>query len=119
MQFYYFESPHKQVQEGFMANVVKVTDGDTIRVEWSERDFDFPIRLARIQAPELGEGGEQSAEWLEKELLNNEVYVQIDFRNRVGKWGRLIGDVIMGGQSMSDASLNLGHSVPFGSSNVA
>lgn len=113
MQFYYFESPHRQVTEDFFAKVVKVTDGDTIRVTWSERNFDFPIRFKGIDSKELGEGGEQSRAWLEKELLGEDVTINIDFNNRVGKWGRIIGDVIKGGQSMSEASLNLGHSVPF------
>ncbi len=57
MQIYYFESPHKQITEPFMAKVVKVTDGDTIRVTWAERDFNFPIRMAEIAAPELDERG--------------------------------------------------------------
>ena len=36
MQVYYFESPHKQVTEDFRGRVIKVTDGDTIRVEWED-----------------------------------------------------------------------------------
>jgi len=115
MQFYYWDSPHKQITEGFLAEVVKVTDGDTIRVKTDFRDFDFPIRLTNIDAPELKEGGLASQDFLSKEILGEEVYVNIDFRNRLGKFGRLIGDVIFAGQSMSDASLNLGFSKPFGS----
>lgn len=115
MQFYYFQSPHRQITEGFMANVVKVTDGDTIRVTWSERDFDFPIRLKDIDAPETKEGGLASQEFLSNQILGKEVYIEIDHRNRLGKFGRLIGDVIFAGQSMSELSLNLGHSIVFGS----
>jgi len=115
MQFYYWDSPHKQIVEGFMARVVKVTDGDTVRVFSDLRSFDFPIRMSRIQAKEMGEGGEQSKNWLEKQILGNEVYIQINPNNRVGKFGRLIGDVIQGGQSMSDLSLMMGQSIIFGS----
>jgi endonuclease YncB( thermonuclease family) len=114
MQFYYFDSPHKQIQEGFLAEVVKVSDGDTIRVETDFRNFDFPIRLNGIDAPELAEGGRRSAQWLKNQLLGKEVYIGIDRTNRVGKFGRLIGNVILGGQSMSEASLMFGYSVPFG-----
>ena len=114
MQFYYFDSPHKQITEGFIADVVKVIDGDTIRVKTNFRDFNFPIRFANINAPELKKGGLESASWLKSQLLNKEVYIKIDSTNRVGKFGRLIGDIILGGQSMSDLSLMLGYSVPFG-----
>ncbi|NHZ84429.1 MAG: hypothetical protein GWP19_00935 [Planctomycetia bacterium] len=113
MQFYYFDSPHKQITEGFIADVVKVIDGDTIRVETSFRDFDFPIRFVNINAPELKKGGLESAKWLQSQLLNEEVYIKIDSTNRVGKWGRLLGDVILGGQSMSDLSLMMGYSEEF------
>jgi len=115
MQLYYWDSPHRQILEDFEARVVQVTDGDTIRVKWEDRSFDFPIRLFNINAPEMKEGGRESKRWLESELLGEEVLIKIDFKNRVGKWGRILGDVIFGGQSMSELSLNQGFSVPFGS----
>jgi len=115
IQFYYFQSPHRQILEGFMAKVVQVTDGDTIRVKWSERDFDFPVRLANINASELVEHGLASAEWLKRQIQGEEVYIQIDPDHRVGKFGRILGEVILGGQNMNELSLNLGFSVPFGS----
>lgn len=114
IQFYYWDSPHKQLFEGFLAKVVKVSDGDTIRATMQERDFDFPIRLRGIDAPEIEEGGLASAKWLRDKILGEEVYVQIDPKNRVGKFGRLIGDVIYGGDSMSDAALREGRAVVFG-----
>ncbi len=58
LDFYYWESPHKQIFEDFIATVVKVTDGDTIRVETDFRDFDFPVRFLDIAAPELRKKGE-------------------------------------------------------------
>ncbi|MHA1420356.1 MAG: thermonuclease family protein, partial [Candidatus Heimdallarchaeaceae archaeon] len=91
IQFYYFQSPHRQILEGFMAKVVQVTDGDTIRVKWSERDFDFPVRLANINASELVEHGLASAEWLKRQIQGEEVYIQIDPDHRVGKFGRILG----------------------------
>jgi endonuclease YncB( thermonuclease family) len=114
MQFYYWDSPHKQITEGFLAEVVKVTDGDSIRVKTEFRDFDFPIRLAKINAPELNEGGEESKSWLEKELLGEEVYIKVDKNNRVGKFGRLIGEVLLFGVNINYQSLAEGMSVPFG-----
>jgi len=70
MDFYYFDSPHKQITENFMAKVVKVTDGDTIRVEWEERDFTFPIRFIDTDALNYQqEQGLKVKKWLEKEYF--------------------------------------------------
>jgi len=114
-EVYYMDSPHKQITEDFVAKVIKVTDGDTIRVEWTERDFDFPVRLRKIAAPELDQvGGRESKVWLSDQILGKEVEILIDPKNRVGKWGRLIGDVISEGRSMSEASLDDRQSTIFG-----
>ena len=114
MQFYYFDSPHKQMVEPFEAKVVRVKDGDTVQVTTQDRDFDFPIRLARIASPEIDEvGGRQSQRWLESELLGEDVHIVLD-RKRVGKWGRLLGTIYHIGRNMNDISLDLGYSIKFG-----
>ena len=115
MQFYYFDSPHKQIMEDFTAEVVKVTDGDTIRVKWEERDFDFPIRLSYINSAEMDENGLASKKWLENQIMGEEVNILINPRNRVGKFGRLLGRIIHMGQNINQMSLDWGYSVPFGS----
>ena len=116
MQFYYFDSPHKQILNDFRAKVVKVTDGDTIRVTCDFRDFNFPIRFARIDAPEKDTPeGVISKKWLEKLLLNEEIDILIDKNNRVGKWGRLIGEILHDGINVSQLSLSFNYSIPFGS----
>lgn len=114
MQFYYFDSPHQQITHGFIGEVVKVTDGDSIRVKADFRDFDFPVRFAKINAPEMNEGGAESKSWLENELMGEEVYIKVNPNNRVGKFGRIIGEVFLFGLSMSQESLREGHSKPFG-----
>src|SRR3990167_7651666 len=84
MAIYYFESPHKQIFDDFTAEVIKVHDGDTITMRWTERDFDFPVRFINIAAPELKEdGGKESQAWLEKMLLGNQVDIKINPENRV------------------------------------
>ena len=109
MQIHYFQSPHKQILEPITARVVKVTDGDTIRVEWSERDFDFPVRMADIAAAELDEkGGPESQSWLEKQILEEEVTI-IPTKSRVEKWGRLLANVLFFGRDMSQESIAAGH----------
>ena len=73
MGLYYFDSPHRQIAEDFFARVVKVTDGDTIRVKTDFRDFTFPIRFSNILAAELDEkGGIESKRWLSGQILNKE-----------------------------------------------
>lgn len=113
MPVYYFESPHRQITENFICKVVDVHDGDTIRVLWDERDFTFPIRLLNIDAPELDEGGAESQNWLEKQVLGEEVEILIDPKQRVEKWGRLLGEVFHMGMNMNELSMIEGMSVPF------
>jgi len=113
MQFYYFESPHKQITEDFLAKVKRVVDGDTIIVKWQERDFDFPVRLADIQAPELKEGGLESKKWLEGKIKDKEVEILINPYNRVGKWGRILGEVLHRGMNLNELSIQEGMAIPF------
>ena len=115
MDIFYWQSPHKQIVEDFMAKVVKVTDGDTIRVETSFRDFSFPIRFINTAAPELDEeGGLASQEWLSRQILGQEVEILINEKNRVEKWGRLLGEILFRGTNINEESINTGHAVIFG-----
>ena len=109
MQFYYFQSPHKQITENFFAKVIRVTDGDTIQVEWSERNFDFPIRFLDINAPEMNEErGQEVKEWLRHRIENEEVEIMINKKNRVDKWGRLLGRIFHRGMDTGQEMRDLG-----------
>jgi len=111
MQIYYFQSPHKQITEDFRATVMKVIDGDTIRVSCGFRDFSFPVRLFNLAAPEIKERrGRESQSWLEHQILGKEVDIIIS-KSRVEKWGRLLADVRHKGFSMSEESIRRGHGV--------
>ena len=113
MEIYYFESPHKQIVDDIRVRCVKVHDGDTIRVRWQERNFDFPVRFADIQAPELSDGktGEDSRDYLERRILNQELELKIDPKNRVEKWGRLLARVYFMGMNIADEMIFMGHAV--------
>ena len=114
MQLYYFESPHKQITEDFRAKVVKIHDGDTITLRTDFRDFDFPLRFLDTNAPELNEeGGHESRDWLSDKILNKEVDILIDKKNRVGKWGRLLGSVFFSGMNINKESIVMGQSTSF------
>lgn len=114
MQFYYLQSPHRQITESFIARVSKVIDGDTIRVKWTERDFDFPVRFININAPEMSNGGGESKKWLENQIADEEVYIKVNPRDRVGKWGRILGEVFHMGINMNEMSLQSGMAFKFG-----
>lgn len=107
MVVYYFQSPHKQIVEDFGAKVVHVMDGDTIRLRWFARDFDFPLRFLDINAPEMNEGGQVAKSWLEKQILNENVNILINKKNRVDKWGRLLGKVFFKGEDLGETMLQL------------
>ncbi len=108
-----FDSPHKQITEGFRAVVVKVHDGDTITLKADFRDFEFPLRLLGIDAPEMNAGGEVARDWLRGQILDTEVDIKIDRKNRIGKYGRLLGRVISKGIDMGEAELTLGLATTF------
>ena len=109
METMYFQSPHKQITENFRAKVTKVTDGDTIRVKTDFRDFDFPVRMNKIDAPELKErGGKEAKSFVEEQIKGEEIEVLIDPQNRVDKWGRLLGNIQHLGIKLEETLLRLG-----------
>ena len=110
---YYWNSPYPQIHKSFWAVVTKVHDGDTVRVKTDFRDFDFPIRFARINTPELNDGGQEAKEWTKNLLYKKEVYVQIEYDGKTGRYGRIIGDIIFLGCSVNDELVNLGLANPF------
>ena len=115
MRIFYWDSPHKQITQDFMAKVVKVTDGDTIRVETDFRDFSFPIRFLDIDAPEMEtKSGERSQKWLDDLIMGEEIEVKINPNLRVEKWGRLLGEIYHTGFNINKLSVLMGYSVKFG-----
>ena len=106
-------SPHPQITEDIWVKVIKVIDGDTIRVEWDERDFDFPVRFLGINAPEMNEGGEEARRYLSNVILNEEVLLKIDPNQRVGKYGRLLAKIISLGMDMGEIMILLGLATSF------
>ena len=114
LELFQLTSPHVQIVEDFDATVVKVVDGDTVRLRTAFRDFDFPLRLLDIDAPELGQGGREAKVWLTDRLLGQKIKVLINPSNRVGKFGRLLGHIMSKGLSVAEEMLFLGLVKPFG-----
>ena len=114
MDEYFFTSPHKQITEDFRATVVKVHDGDTVTLSWTERDFDFPLRITDIDAPELNiKGGHRSRDALKTLIEGKQVQIIIDPDNRVEKWGRLLGDIVWNGLTISEHMISMGYATTF------
>ena len=110
-----FTSPHVQIESDFRAVVVNVHDGDTVTLRCDFRDFDFPLRFLSVDAPELSTGapGSESMEWLRNEVEGREVEVRVDRDNRVEKYGRLLGDLVVVGVNIGESMVNLGFAFPF------
>ena len=112
MGLYYFDSPHQQIMEDFDANVLMVVDGDTIRVTVPWRDFDFPIRISNLMAAEMNErGGKRSRDHLRGLIEGKNIEVIINKANRVGKWGRLLGEVRERGFDIGQQMIDEGFAV--------
>jgi len=112
MNFYYFDSPHQQITESFWGHCDRVIDGDTIRVSCDFRDFNFPVRISNILAAELNEEfGFKSKSWLERQILNQDIEVVINMKNRVDKWGRLLAEIKHLGFDIGELSKQEGMSV--------
>ncbi len=109
-----WSSPHKQIEEDFRADVVKVHDGDTCTLRAAFRDFDFPLRLLDINAPELNEGGEKARDWLKDRVEGSNVLIKMDKKQRVGKYGRLLGKIFKDGMDVGFELLTLGLAQRFG-----
>lgn len=114
LEQFQFSSPHVQIVSDFDATIVKVHDGDTVTLRTDFRDFDFPLRLLDVDAPELSEGGKEAGDYLRSRVLGRIVKVLVDPFNRVGKYGRLLGKVVADGLVVSDEMLSLGLVKPFG-----
>ena len=113
-----FASEYPQIAGDFSALVVKVHDGDTITLRTDFRDFDFPLRIANIDAPEMNEGGEVARDWLRSRILGKMVVVRVNPDNRVGKYGRLIGSVYHAGFDVADEMRMRGLVWKFGQRNM-
>lgn len=104
MQFYYFESPHRQITEDFWGRCVEVHDGDTAHIKWSERDELVRVRFAGVDAPELNEPrGHESRDWMKNRIEGRYVHVALE-PERTDKFGRILGRVFEAG---SDVGLEL------------
>lgn len=106
-------SPHPQIKDDFEGFCERVVDGDTIHLQTNFRDFKTVVRLININTPEMNEGGEEAKQWLKEEIEGEEVYIKLD-KKRVGKYGRILGEVIANGINLNHMAIALGYARRFG-----
>ena len=106
-------SPFPQITADIRVEVIKVIDGDTIKVRWEQRDFDFPVRFLNINAKEMSEGGEEAKDYLKGVIEGEEVELKIDPNQRVGKYGRLLARIISLGMDVGEMMKRLGYATSF------
>ena len=112
MNLYYFDSPHEQITSDFDAKVVGVHDGDTVRLKAGFRDFTFPLRFSNILAAEINEeGGIKSRDRLRTLIDGASVEIIVDKTNRVGKYGRLLGEVRHKGMDIGEQMISEGFAI--------
>jgi len=117
----------------YKATILKIVDGDTVDVDidlgfgvWLK---DERVRIMGIDTPESRTSdkvekvfGLAAKERL-KELLGKEVTLKTfaakDGQDMKGKFGRILGDFIVGDQMVSDIMINEGHAVRYHGQNKA
>jgi micrococcal nuclease len=98
----------------YKALVVGVYDGDTITVDidlgmdtWKKN---VKLRLARIDTPELRgeekESGKRVRDYVRVTILNKEVVVKTS-KDKTGKYGRYIAEVLIDDMNLNDHLLEL------------
>lgn len=89
----------------FMADVVRVVDGDTLKV--STGAAPVTLRLYGVDAPEKSQPhGPQASAWL-ADLLNGQA-VEVDVQD-TDKFGRSVAVVKIGGVNVNEALVSEGH----------
>lgn len=102
----------------YRAKVLKVHDGDTIRVE-ADLGFDvrhiLNVRFYGINTPELRgeelEAGLVARDWLRTQLPEGSSVVLKTYKDRREKFGRYLAEVYcdaLGDESLNDALVRLG-----------
>lgn len=90
----------------FTGRVVGVNDGDTI-VILTENNQQYKVRLANIDAPEMGQPfGKEAKKVLSDFIFNKPIYVQEHGKDQ---YGRIIGTVLKGNDNVNRLMVRYGY----------
>lgn len=97
--------------------VVRVVDGDTVHADldlgWGVQYRRAPIRLADVNAPELGTPEGDAAAARLRELLPVDAEIMVVSHSR-DKYGRVLATVMLGGRNVALVMIAEGHAVRTG-----
>ncbi len=98
--------------------VISAYDGDSARLKVDvgfHLTTQISVRLARINAPELGnEGGKESRDFLRVLLKKAMTYDDLTVRTyKTEKWGRWLAELYIGTESISDIMVQAEHAVEY------
>lgn len=106
----------------YRARTRVIHDGDTLR---ADVDLGFgvwisnmPLRLAGINAPELGNpGGREARDWLRNKLPAGSLITIRTYKDATEKYGRMLTDIWLGdpvsGTSINQQLIAVGHALPW------
>ena len=82
--------------EEFKARVIKVTDGDTLRIDIIGGKKNQRLRFQAIDAPEINQAyGKQSAKFLADLVKNKVVTIKVDPKRKYDHYDRMLGKVFV------------------------
>jgi len=90
------------------AHVIKVIDGDSMRIEL--RGIQVDLRLLGVDAPEYNQPGGAEATAFVKAWVEQGGTIDLEYdHNRYGKYGRLLAWVWRGGHLLQEDMVRAGH----------
>lgn len=97
----------------YEATVLRVIDGDTVRVRVDlglRISTEITVRLLGINAPELNtDAGKQSREYLR--LIEDQQIVLKTHKNPKDKYGRWLGEIFCNGENINSLMVVMGYAV--------
>lgn len=113
-------STNWQRHQKYLATVDRVIDGDTIVVAWQQGDAPIPtatiVRLARIDAPELGNPPNRDAAASRlalAQMLTGRGVEIYPTKKHPDPYGRMVAEVLLGGTNASNAQMLMGHALSY------
>lgn len=102
----------------YTAKVESIYDGDTVRLTvdlgFSIKMHKETFRLYGIDTPELRgeerEAGLKARDWLREQILGEDVIVKT-YKDKKGKYGRYLAEIIYKGRNMNEELVEKGYAV--------
>ena len=106
----------------YLCTVIAVTDGDTFKVRcpiWPDVVTEAPLRVRGIDTPEKGHRAKCENERIAATSATAYAKTRLEGKTVVvksldkDKYGRLLADVVIDGESWADAMVRQKHAIPY------